>query len=178
MRNHFQTEQWLPYAPELVFAFFANPENLPRLMPRWQSARIEEATFAPTPARPAGAPRYPGIAAGDGTCITLSIRPFPLSPIRLPWKALIEDFHWNQGFCDVQVDGPFQYWRHCHTVEAAISPDTGAAGSIVRDQVNYEVPFGFFGRLLHRILIRGRIAAIFRYRQKRTSQLLALMTGA
>ncbi len=40
MRHTFQTEQWLPFPVELVFAFFAYPENLPRLMPAWQKARI------------------------------------------------------------------------------------------------------------------------------------------
>ena len=42
MRHPFAAEQWLPYPVELVFAFFANPQNLPRLMPAWQKARIEE----------------------------------------------------------------------------------------------------------------------------------------
>ena len=36
MHHTFTSEQWLPYPVEPVFAFFANPENLPRLMPKWQ----------------------------------------------------------------------------------------------------------------------------------------------
>jgi ligand-binding SRPBCC domain-containing protein len=169
MPQHFQTEQWLPYPPELVFAFFANPENLPRLMPRWQSARIEEAHFFPPPPRPEGAPRYPGIVAGDGTRLNLTIRPFPFSPIRLPWAALIENFQWNHGFCDIQVSGPFRSWRHCHTVQPAIHPETSQHGSTVRDEVTFE-------HLLAPLMKPG-IAYIFRYRQRRTEELLALMSG-
>jgi hypothetical protein len=34
MTQHLETQQWVPYPVELVFAFFANPANLPHLMPR------------------------------------------------------------------------------------------------------------------------------------------------
>ncbi len=177
MRHHFHAEQWLPYPRELVFAFFANPENLPRLMPRWQKARIEEAMFAPPPPRPEGAVSYPGMAAGSGTRLTISGRPFPLSPLRLPWDALIEDFRWNEGFCDVQTRGPFAYWRHCHSVEEKPSPETGAAGTVVLDDVTYEPPFGKVGDIADRIGIARGMGMMFRYRQKRTAELLAMMTG-
>ncbi len=172
----FETTQWLPYPPELVFAFFANPENLPRLMPAWQKARIEEAHFAPPPPRPTDAPRYPGIAAGDGTRLTISIKPFPFAPFRLPWEALIEDFRWNRGFCDIQVRGPFKFWRHCHTVAFAQNPETLAHGTLLRDHVDYEPPIGPLNAIAN-IAIRPQLAATFRYRQKRTAELLAHATG-
>src|ERR1700710_2184838 len=104
MLHTYQTEQWLPYPIELVFAFFANPENLPRLMPPWQKARIEEASFVPPPPLP-GTPRPKSIAAGTGTRLPLSFRPFPYSPIRVPWEAEISDFAWNNRFCDTQLRG-------------------------------------------------------------------------
>jgi ligand-binding SRPBCC domain-containing protein len=175
MRHQFSTEQWLPYPHELVFAFFANPENLPRLMPRWQKARIEEAHFTPPPPRPAGAPRYPGVVAGDGTRLILGIRPLPFLLMHLPWEALIEDFRWNKGFCDVQVRGPFQYWRHCHTVTA--STENNQPGTLLRDHVEYELPLGALGALANKFAVRRALAATFRYRQKRTTELLALATG-
>lgn len=173
MPFRFQTEQWLPYPSELVFAFFANPENLPRLMPAWQKARIEEATFAPPPPRPEGSPRYPGIAAGDGTRLTISARPFPFSPIRAPWEALIEDFRWNEGFCDVALRSPFRSWRHCHSVRTAQNPApglSGQTGTIVRDDVSVETP-------IPAALLHPGFRYIFGYRQKRTAELLARLTG-
>lgn len=175
MPHTFTTEQWLPYPPELIFAFFANPENLPRLMPRWQKARIEEAVFAPVPPRPPNAPRYPGMAAGDGTRLTLSFKPVPFSPIRIPWEAKIEDFRWNQGFCDVQLEGPFKSWRHCHTVTAATQNDI--AGTTLRDEVSYELPLGPLSGLANTLVARHGLAYTFRYRQRRTTELLALATG-
>ena len=178
MRYHFETTQWLPYPPELVFAFFANPENLPRLMPRWQHARIEEVVFTAPPPRPTGSPRYPGIAAGNGTRLTIGIRPFPFAPFRIPWEAEIEDFRWNQGFCDTQLRGPFKYWHHCHTVTAAPSPnDPTQPGTTLQDTLIYELPLGPLNRLADLLIAKHALAYTFRYRQRRTTELLALATG-
>ena len=178
MRHQFHAEQWLPYPRDLVFAFFANPENLPRLMPKWQRARIEEATFAPPTSRPEGTSRYPGLSAGSGTKLTISARPFPLSPLRVPWDALIEDFRWNEGFCDVQLRGPFHYWRHCHSVRDERSAETGKPGSVVADHVEYELPLGGLGDFVDLIAAKRGMEMLFRYRQKRTEELLARMAGS
>jgi len=181
MRHSFEAEQWLPYPVEVVFALFANPENLPRLMPAWQRARIEEASFAPPPPRPAAADpslRIRSIAAGPGTRITLSFRPFPFSPIRVPWEAEIAEFLWNDHFCDTQLRGPFAYWRHCHRVH----PETRTTelgepltGTLLHDQVEYEMHFGALGELAHRLFAERQIRKIFAFRKQRTAELLPLM---
>jgi ligand-binding SRPBCC domain-containing protein len=162
MRYRFKTEQSLPYSLEAVFAFFADPANLPRLMPAWQAARIDSTTLVP----PSEAPQSTTIA-GDGSTISLSLRPFPLSPLRLPWIAVIEDFRWLEGFCDVQQRGPFQYWRHCHSVHA------DGASTVLCDEVEYQVPFGPLGSLAHTLILRRQIESTFHYRQQRTLELLA-----
>jgi ligand-binding SRPBCC domain-containing protein len=175
MRHTFEARQWLPYPIEVVFAFFANPENLPRLMPGWQKARIEEANFAAPPPRPAPADpsfRLRGIAAGQGTRMIVSFRPFPLSPIRVPWEAEIDQFAWNDHFCDTQLRGPFAFWHHCHRVATEIRD--GMAGTLLRDQLEYELPLGPLGELAHTIAVAHQIRRIFEFRQKRTAELLAL----
>jgi len=173
MHTIFQAEQWLPYPAEMVFAFFANPENLPRLMPAWQDARIEEAHFCPPPEHPGGF-RYPAIAAGDGTRLTLSFRPFPGSPVRVSWEAGIAHFVWNEQFCDTQVRGPFHFWHHCHRVSPA-NGEGGAPGTWLRDEVEFELPLDPLSRLALP-LVKRQMAAMFRFRQKRTTELLALIT--
>jgi len=175
MRYQYSTAQWLPHPVELVFAFFANPENLPRLMPRWQKARIEEANFVAPPPRPEGAPRYPGMVAGANTRLLISARPFPYSPVRAPWCAMIEDFRWNQGFCDVQLSGPFRYWRHCHSVTSAPDPDSGRPGTLLRDEVIYELPLGL-GNLTDKYIAHRAFEYTFHYRQRRAAELLAMVT--
>ncbi len=175
MHHFFSSEQWLPYPVETVFAFFANPENLPRLMPRWQKARIEEASFAPPPPRPETGFPTKGIAAGAGTRMTISFRPFPLAPLRVPWEAEITEFAWNDHFCDIQHRGPFAYWRHCHRLQAEARE--GADGTLLRDEVEYEMRLGVLGKAAQRMFADWQFRKMFAYRQERTAELLGMMVG-
>jgi ligand-binding SRPBCC domain-containing protein len=176
MRHTYHSEQWIPYPIEVVFAFFADPENLPRLMPSWQKARIEEAAFTPPP--PAVASTHlKSIVAGAGTRMTLSFRPFPYSPIRVSWEAEISEFVWNDRFCDTQLRGPFAYWHHCHSVspEARANPSgTLIPGTLLHDDIEYELPFGKLGDFVQRLFIAHQLSSTFAYRRARTSQLLRL----
>jgi ligand-binding SRPBCC domain-containing protein len=175
MRHTYRSEQWLPYPVDLVFAFFANPDNLPRLMPSWQNARIEEAAFTAPPPRPASIPTPKSIAAGAGTKLTLSFRPFPYSPVRVPWEAEITEFVWNDHFCDHQLSGPFAYWHHCHQVSSeSRDNESGAAtpGTLLRDHVEYELPLGRLGDLANWLAVSRQLGRTFDYRHTRTRELL------
>jgi len=176
MRFHFLTEQWLPHPPSLVFAFFANPQNLPPLLPRWQRARIEQAAFAAPPPRPARTPHYAGLIAGPGSRLTLSFRILPLIPIRLSWEALIEDFTWNESFTDVQLRGPFTFWRHTHTIRPGPPARNAQPGVTLHDEVHYELPFGPLSPLADKLFMRPQLNRIFGYRHQRTAELLAAAT--
>ena len=171
MRHQFHAGQWLPYPLELVFAFFANPANLPRLTPAWQRARLDAIEVKPADPPP-GSTLPLQVAAGDGTTLTLSLRPFPLLPLRLSWEARIEDFRWNEGFADVQLRGPFRYWRQQHLMRSHASPETGAPGTLLEDLIEYELPLGVLGGLADSLAVRHQIAALFRFRHQRTLELL------
>ena len=175
MAHTFSAEQWLPYPIELAFAFFANPENLPRLMPTWQRAHIDRAIFAPPPPRPPATPRLPGLVAGQGTRMTLTFRALPFVPVRLAWDAEITEFAWNDHFCDI-IDGrgPFKTWRHCHHLQSAPDPTgvSATAGTLLRDHVEYALPLGFLGTIANAIAVRRQIRGIFRFRHRKTAELL------
>lgn len=171
MRHVFESEQWLPFPRELVFAFFANPQNLPPLMPHWQKARIDEATWQPPPQRPEGTPALPGVVAGNGTSLLITARAVPGLPLRGNWLAKIEDFRWNQGFCDVQLEGPFAYWRHCHSVREAASPE-GIRGTTVHDLVTYELPLAPLSEPGAPVA-KAALSATFKYRQVQATKLVA-----
>jgi ligand-binding SRPBCC domain-containing protein len=167
MRHHFQTEQWLPYPRKRVFAFFADPANLPRLMPAWQRARVERANYVSPPEAP-----FTGkVVAGQGSLITISFRPIPLFPLRLEWDAYIAEFRWDDYFCDEQRRGPFQYFRHCHWVRDEARD--GVMGSVVSDAVEYELPLGRLGDLGNGLAVRRQIRSLFHHRQKTLPGLLA-----
>jgi ligand-binding SRPBCC domain-containing protein len=171
MRHTFQAEQWLPYPVELVFTFFSNPENLPRLMPPWQDARIEEAHIIPPPTLAIQHITAPAAGAGAGSRITLSFRPIPYSPLRLSWQAEITEFVWNNHFCDQQLRGPFAYWKHCHTLRA--ESRSSIAGTLLSDAVTYELPAGKLGDIANNIFIARQLRNTFAYRHKRTQELIA-----
>ncbi len=169
MRHHFHAEQWLPHSIELVFKFFANPENLPHLMPPWQKARIDEASFVAPPPLPTSVTSE--ILAGAGTRMTLTFRALPLLPIRIAWDAKITEFTWNDHFCDSQLRGPFAYWHHCHRLK----PETrdGMPGTLVRDEIEYEMHLGLLGELAQRLFAEWQLHKMFDYRHERTAELLA-----
>ncbi len=175
MRFSYHTEQLLPYPVEQVFAFFADSDNLPLLMPAWQQARIEQQSLIPPPARlsPTGLGTR---IAGAGSHITLSFRPFPFSPFRIQWEAEIAEFVWNQHFCDVQLRGPFAYWNHCHCIRRVTQP--GEDATLIADDVEYEIPFGIAGEIAHRLFMRRQIAGTFAYRQVQLARMLALVPHA
>jgi ligand-binding SRPBCC domain-containing protein len=170
----FQSEQWLPLPIELVFAFFANPTNLPHLMPAWQQARIEKTSFVRPPPSPHPTGGFSPLAAGEGTRLTFNFRPFPLSPVRLRWEAEIDTFAWNHHFSDTQLRGPFAHWHHTHTVTSETRPvesGTPLAGTLLRDEVHYQLPLGKLGDLAHPLVVQ-QLRRTFAYRQRRTRELL------
>ena len=169
MQSRFRVEHWVPFPPEVVFAFFANPANLPALMPPWQKARVEEVILVAPPLLPDDPPRP--FAAGAGSRMTITFCPVPLLPLRLPWDAVITDFEWNRTFCDEQRPrGPFHYWRHRHTITPEAKGAT--AGTRVADDLEYELPLGLLGDIANKILVARQIRGIFAYRQGRLLELL------
>jgi len=169
MRFSYRTQQWLPYPVEQVFDFFASPHNLPLLMPEWQRARIDTLALVAAPPRPATSGSM-SAAAGIGTRFTLSFVPFPHCPVRIRWQAEIDDFKWDEYFCDRQLRGPFAYWNHRHIVRGFHQP--GYSGTVVADEVEYEMPFGVAGRLAHRLLVRRQIERSFSLRQGELARIL------
>lgn len=174
MRYTHHAQQWLPHPIETVFDFFANPANLPRLMPAWQKAKIKEQKLAPPPPLPStrGNGKFAGVAAGQGSRLTITFRPIPGVPIRMAWDAEITEFVWDDHFCDVQLKrGPFAYWHHCHRLEAR--PRDGQPGTLLRDQVDYELPMGPLGDIASFLFVRKQMDYIFSYRHRRAEELLA-----
>ena len=168
MRHTFESRQWLPFPVPTVFAFFANPANLPRLMPAWQRARIDELNLVAPPAPPPGSPAKLG--SGVGTTMVLSFRALPFVPLRMRWHAVIPEFVWNDHFCDEQPSGPFAYWRHCHSVRGVLQ--NGVEGTEVHDHVTYAFPLGPLGDVANLLGGRAQIASIFRFRQRQTELLV------
>lgn len=167
MAIDFQSEQWVPYPAEAVFAFFADPQNLPALMPKWQKPRLEQVTIV-APSRVNGTTPM----AGTGSRIALSFRPLPGIPFRVKWQAEITDFVLNSHFTDRQIKGPFAFWSHTHRIRGV--DRAGINITVIVDLVQYEPPLGLLAGLINALFIRRQLERTFEYRQARLNELLPL----
>jgi ligand-binding SRPBCC domain-containing protein len=173
MTQRFETSQWVAHPVELVFAFFANPTNLPHLMPSKLVTQIEDARIQPPPPRPVHpdpARRFLSVAAGEGSEIMISFFPIPWIPRRVSWMARITEFEWNNHFIDEQVRGPFTQFRHRHGIRAEVRE--GVEGTLVSDEIEYQLPYGALGRVAGSF-VRRKLAQSFAYRQMRLPVILA-----
>ncbi len=173
MPKTIQTSQWTPFPVELVFAFFANPANLPHLMPKWQQAKIESSRLIAPPARPVAVDptlRFQSPAAGVGSEMAISFRPIPGIPFRVGWLARITEFVWNSHFCDEQLKGPFAHWNHRHGITSEVRD--GISGTLITDDIEYALPLGPLGSIGNAVFVRRQMLATFAYRQQRLNEIL------
>ena len=121
-----------------VFAFFADAYNLERITPPELRFRIVE---------------HEG-DMGTGARIAYRLRLFG---VPFGWRTLISRWEPETAFVDEMTSGPYRRWVHLHTFEPA------PGGTLVRDRVEYELPFGPLGRLALP-LVRRQLRRIFDYR--------------
>lgn len=176
MPHRLEFEQWVPFPIEQVFLFFADPRNLPRIMPPSTDTRIEQLSLVPPPPAPNAKSVNHATThlAGIGSEIVTSFRTGFL-PIRQRWIASITEFEWNHHFADIQVEGPFQSWLHRH--ELTCEAREGVLGTRVRDRIEYEVGYGILGNFAQR-LVEREMNSTFAYRQRALEELLRDAFGA
>ncbi len=169
MPSHLKFEQWVPFPLNRVFAFFSNPENLPRIMPAASGTRLIQLNRMPAPEP------TPGVssdkAAGVGSTIVTSFRVFPFLPVRARWVARITEFEWLVYFADVQDSGPFKTWRHRH--EFAAEMREGVSGTLVRDVIDYAVGMSWLGAIANALFVQRQMENTFAQRQMSLPKLLS-----
>ena len=166
--QRFHFSDWVPFPVEPVFLFFANPENLPRIMPPSTGTRIDALRLVAPSSQAAGLSQP---VAGVGSEVVTSFRVVPFLGVRATWIARITEFEWNHHFADIQVEGPFRTWRHRHEVLPEMR--NGVAGTTVNDVIECQVGFGFVGAAALRLVLGPKIASTFKYRQRVLPRLLA-----
>jgi len=70
----------------------------------------------------------------------------------------------------VQYQGPFRRWHHRHEFRAEIRD--GVAGTLVRDEIEYEVGFGILGEIANAWFVRRHMQDTFAQRQRVLLKLL------
>ncbi len=139
-----KAEFWTPRPLAEVFEFFADACNLQELTPPF--LHFEVVTPSPIPMH-------------VGTTIDYRLR---MHGLPMKWRSLISAWEPPYRFVDEQVRGPYAFWNHEHTFEEQ------HGGTLIRDVVDYGVPGGW---LVHSLLVRRDLTAIFRYRTQQMEQL-------
>ncbi|MDH3455562.1 MAG: SRPBCC family protein [Gemmatimonadota bacterium] len=141
-------EQTVPVPLADVFEFFADPRNLGRITPAWLSFRMLNEGE---------------VVMHEGLKIDYRIRPLGF-PQR--WTSIISTWDPPHRFVDEQVRGPYRRWLHLHEFRAV------EGGTVISDQVSYELPLGLLGRLAHAAFVRRQLTTIFDYRTRAVLRLL------
>ena len=166
-----QFEQWVAFPVERVFLFFADPENLPRIMPPSLGTKVVRMNLVPPPQAELAKLSVTNSLAGVGSEIVTSFRLFPYLPIRIPWVARITEFEWPHHFADIQEHGPLRRWHHRH--EFAAESRDGHDGTWVRDVVEYEFGLGPLESAAKKLAFDPQMRRVFAHRQKVLEGLLS-----
>lgn len=141
MRTHrLERQQWIDRPIEVVFDFFSRAENLGRITPPWMHFDLRSAT---------------PIEMRAGTRIDYRIR---LAGIPMRWRTRIDAWEPGVRFVDVQEKGPYRLWEHVHEFASR------GGGVLMTDRVDYALPLGALGELVHALAVRATLGAIFDYR--------------
>jgi ligand-binding SRPBCC domain-containing protein len=82
------------------------------------------------------------------------------------WGVYVEEFDAGQSYVDRQTQGPFSYWRHAHIFE------DHSQGCILKDVVEYDFPFGIFGKLTMDLYFKNELERVFVHRHKAIQEAL------
>lgn len=84
----------------------------------------------------------------------------PILGIKMKWKTKITQVDFRKSFTDFQEKGPYALWNHHHEFIA------NEKGVLMRDSVDYQLPFGFLGEIVHKIFVKKKLEHVFSYRYK------------
>lgn len=140
--------QNLPITLEEAWNFFSNPKNLKTITPEYMGFVIKSGADKPLFA---------------GQLIEYVVT--PLFGIKTQWVSEITQVKNQDYFVDQQVAGPYSMWHHKHFFRSI------PGGVAVEDCVDYVVPLGIIGQLVHPFLVAPKINEIFNYRNAKLLEL-------
>lgn len=150
MKTYFlERRQMIPRSRSETFAFFSDAFNLERITPPFLRFRI----VTPAP-----------INMEAGTVIEYRLALFG-APIY--WQTVIESWNPEELFVDTQTKGPYALWRHTHSFE-----EKGPLQTLMRDLVEYSIPYGALGRIAHGLFVERWLKQIFDYRAAMIARLM------
>lgn len=142
-------EQKLTISLDEAWEFFSSPENLKKITPPYMGFEITS--------------KFSNEKMYAGMIIAYIVK--PVLNIPLHWVTEITHVKEKEYFIDEQRFGPYKFWHHLHQFRIE------GGELIMIDKLNYALPFGTIGKIVHKIFVRKRIEEIFNYRRKVLEQL-------
>lgn len=140
--------QRLPISLDEAWEFLSNPKNLKTITPDYMSFNITS-----------GADRK--MYAGQLIQYIVT----PVLGIKAKWVSEITQVVDKQYFIDEQRFGPYAFWHHKHFIKEV------EGGVEMEDVIDYKVPLGILGQLVHPFLVKPKLEEIFEYRRKKLIEL-------
>jgi len=134
------SEQWVPHAPEDIWTYFCDEGKLEELTPGFLNFKVLQKSTR---------------EIGEGTLLDYHLK---VNGIPMGWQSRIESWEPPRRFVDMQVKGPYSYWRHVHEFIPL------ANGTLMRDVVHYRLPFGWLGSTAAGWKVESKVDQIFSYR--------------
>ena len=141
-------KQKLPISLEEAWNFLSNPKNLKIITPDYMSFDMITKTDRPL---------YTGQI--------LQYIVTPLLGIKTKWVSEITHIENKKYFVDEQLYGPYSLWHHKHFIKEI------DGGVEMEDIIDYKIPLGILGQLVHPFLVKPKLEEIFSYRQKKLIEL-------
>ncbi|MGE0886202.1 MAG: SRPBCC family protein [Blastocatellales bacterium] len=141
-RHKFIKTSEIPASQQEVFDWHELPGAVERLTPPWEKVQMVER----------------GDNLQVGTRVIFKVFTGPISQT---WVAEHVEYDPPSLFVDVQRQGPFAYWHHRHRFEP-----TERGTTMMIDEVEYELPFGWLGDLFGGAFTRSKLQKMFDYRHQ------------
>lgn len=144
--------QRLPISLQEAWDFISNPKNLAVITP--PSMRLKT------------------ISGGSRKMFAGQIISYTLTPIlglKMHWVTEITHVVDKSYFVDEQRSGPYKFWHHKHFLKEI------PGGIEMEDIVDYQLPMGILGDLVHPYLVKSKLEEIFTYREKKLEELFGTM---
>jgi ligand-binding SRPBCC domain-containing protein len=143
-----QSKQNLPITIQEGWDFLSNPKNLKSITPEYMGFDILSGADRPMYA---------------GQIIQYIVK--PILGIKTKWVTEITHVVEGKYFVDEQRFGPYALWHHKHFIKEI------PGGVEMEDIIDYKVPFGILGQLVHPFLVKPKLNEIFEYRRKKLIEL-------
>lgn len=140
--------QKLPISLNEAWSLLSDPKNLKTITPDYMGFDI--------------------LSGGDRPMYAGQIIQYIVTPvlgIKTKWVTEITHVKHKEYFVDEQRFGPYALWHHKHFIKEI------DGGVEMEDIVDYKLPLGILGQLVHPFLVKPRLDDIFNYRYHKLVEL-------